>query len=87
MNLACIGGKQCKKYIASNSAKNVTSVPLEPVHSDLCGKMAEKSLGGAEYLLTFLNDKTHFAWVYPLKTKDQFLRSWHVQVQDFSGHQ
>ena len=66
---ACIGGKQCKSSF--QTSERVTSVPLELVHSDLCGKMGEKSLGGAEYFLTFLDDNTHFAWVYPLTTKDQ----------------
>ena len=60
--------------VISDQAK-VTSTPLELVHSDLCGKMGEKTLGGAEYFLTFLDDKTHFAWVYSLKTKDQVLES------------
>ena len=36
-----------------------------------CGKMQEKSLGGAEYFLTFTDDKTRYMWVYILKTKDQ----------------
>ena len=34
-------------------------------------------LGGAEYFLTFLDDKTHYTWVYSLKNKDQvFEFSW-----------
>lgn len=44
---------------------------LQLVHSDVCGKMREKSSGGAEYFLTFIEDYTRYMWVYPLKTKDQ----------------
>ena len=66
---ACIGGKQCKSTF--EQCKTVTSMPLELVHSDVCGKMGQKSLGGAEYFLTLLDDKTHYTWVYPLKTKDE----------------
>ena len=34
---ACIGGKQCKNSF--KSSETVTSMPLELVHSDVCGKM------------------------------------------------
>ena len=44
---------------------------LELVHSDVCGKMREKSLGGGEYFLTFTDDRSRYTWVYILKTKDQ----------------
>jgi hypothetical protein len=32
------------------------SHPLELVHSDICGPMTTPSLGGAKYLLTFIDD-------------------------------
>ena len=75
---------------------NITAVILKPakellelVHSDVCGKMNEKSIGGAEYFLTFTDDKTHYTWVYPLKTKDQvfdrFLE-WKALVENSSGN-
>ena len=66
----------------------MTSKPLKLVHSDVCGKMGQKSLGGAEYFLTLLDDKTHHAWVYPLKTKDQvfeFFKQWQAEVENFTG--
>ena len=37
----------------------------------MCGKLNTKSLGGAEYFLTFVDDKTRYVWVYPLKHKDE----------------
>lgn len=83
---ACIGGKQCKNSF--KSSKTVTSMPLELVHSDVCGKMGHKSIGGAEYFLTLLDDKTHYTWVYPLKTKDQVFdrfKEWQAEVENFTG--
>ena len=36
------------------------------------GKMSVKSIGGAEYFLTFIDDSSrHNFWVYFLKTKDE----------------
>ena len=57
-------------------------MPLELVHSDVCG---QKSLGGAEYFLTFMDDYTHYTWVYPLKTKDQAFEEWQAEVENFKG--
>ena len=44
---------------------------LELVHSDVCGKISETSIGGAQYFLKFTEDKSRYSWVYILKTKDQ----------------
>ena len=83
---SCIGGKQCKSSFSLSTTQ--TSEPLELVHSDLCGKMGKKSLGGAEYFLTFLDDKTHYTLVYALKTKDQVyskFEEWKAEVETRTG--
>ena len=62
--------------------------PLSLVHSDLCGKMNEKSLSGAEYFLSFIDDKTRFVWVYFLKRKDQVFEKfieWKTMVERSTG--
>ena len=62
--------------------------PLALVHSDLCGKMNAKSLSGAEYFLTFIDDHTHYVWIYNLKHKDEvfgkFLE-WKALVEKSTG--
>ena len=83
---SCIGGKQSKAPFKSSTT--TTSEPLELVHSDLCGKMGVKSVGGAEYFLTFLDQHTHYCWVYALKTKDQTFscfRDWKAEVENRTG--
>ena len=59
--------------MANSTEASLTPVAevLDLVHSDVCGKMNEKSLGGAEYFLTFIDDKTRYVWVYCLQRKDQ----------------
>ena len=59
----CTEGKHHK----SQNSKQLCRRTL--VHSDICGKMNSKSLGGAEYFLTFIGNKTQFVWVYVLKYK------------------
>ena len=63
---SCIGGKQHRTPFDSSSRQ--TSDLLELVHSDVCGKISENSIGGA---LTFTDDKSRYSWVYIIKTKDQ----------------
>ena len=64
----CPQGKQHhNKFTSSNRRADEL---LELVHSDVCGKMNEKSQFGAEYFLTFIDDETRYVWVYCLQHKD-----------------
>ena len=65
----CVGGKHHRSHF--EASKTHASEPLELVHTDVCRKMREKSIGGAEYFITFIDEKTHYSWIYFLKTKDQ----------------
>ena len=83
----CVEGKQHRNRFPSDGRKRAEK-PLDLVHSDLCGKMNAQSLSGAEYFLTFIDDKTHYVWVYILKSKDlvfkQFLE-WKAMVEKSTG--
>ena len=85
---ACTQGKLHRCSFPISGATRA-SEPLGLVHSDLCGKVNTKSCGGAEYFLTFTDDKTRYVWVYPLKQKsdvfNQFLE-WKAAVEKSSGH-
>ena len=62
--------------------------PLGLVHTDVCGKMSTQSLGGAEYFLTFIDDKTRYTWTYVLKRKDQVFAKfleWKALVEKSTG--
>ena len=58
----CIGGKH--HYTKSDSSQTQSKELLELFNSDVCGKMSEKSIGGAQYFLTLTNDKSRYSWVY-----------------------
>ena len=50
--------------------------------------MNEKSLSGAEYFLSFIDDKTRYVWVYFLKSKDQVFEKfldWKAMVERSTG--
>ncbi len=66
----CVKGKHHKSPFPVSSGM-LAEEPLDLVHTDLCGKVNAKSIGGAEYFLVFVDDKTRYVWVYFLKRKDE----------------
>ena len=84
----CIGGKHHRSNFPSNGGTCSKEI-LGLVHSDVCGKINTKSIGGAEYFLTFIDDRTCYVWVYPMKHKsevfDCFLE-WKAMVENASGN-
>ena len=82
----CVSGKhhRCPFEHSSSRATDL----LELVHSDVCGRMSNKSLGEGEYFLTFIDDKSRYTWVYILKSKDQVFNcflEWRAVVEKSSG--
>ena len=56
---SCTEGKHHRNPFPSASGERAKEL-LELVHSDVCGKVNSKSLGGAEYFLTFIDDKSGY---------------------------
>ena len=84
----CVKGKHHRSQFKSDGATPAKE-PLGLVHSDVCGKIGTKSLGGTNYFLTFIDDKTRYVWVYVLKTKDEVFKyflEWKTQAEKLSGH-
>ena len=83
---SCIQGKQHKATFPVRSDCEKTKEPLDLVHSDVCGKINCKSVSGAEYFLTFVDDKTRYTWVYVLKRKsDVFAKFKEWKVERLTG--
>lgn len=52
-----------------------TKKPLELMHLDLWSSTAGSSFGQTKYILTVVDDFSRYAWVFPLKNKNQSLRT------------
>jgi len=64
----CVYGKQTKS-VHQRQPKKILA-PLHLVHSDVCGPMPVRSLGGAAYFVTFIDDATRRkVWAYPIARK------------------
>ena len=83
----CALGKHHRSSFPNDGGKR-SEEPLGLVHSDVCGKINAKSLSGAEYFVTFIDDKTRFVWVYVLKHKSQVFEKfleWKAMVERSTG--
>ena len=83
----CLKGKHKRNQFPPHSER-MTSEPLELIHSDVCGKLSTKSLGGAEYFVTLTDDKTRYVWVYVIKKKIDVFRvfsEWKTEAEKSLG--
>lgn len=83
----CLAGKQRRvSFQRSDNGRRRKHI-LDLVHSDVCST-SERSLGGAQYFVTFIDDHSRKLWVYLLKRKDEVLRAFkefHVSVERETG--
>ena len=75
----CALGKNIKKPFPSS--ENRSKGILYLIHSDVCGPMPVKSVGGSLYYVTFIDDFSRKTWLYLLKTKDEVFR----KLQEFKA--
>jgi len=67
----CIEGKQTQQ--PHNQTRIRAKRPLQLVHSDLLGPVSPTSYDDKRYVLTFVDDYTHFTAAYILKHKSEVL--------------
>ncbi|RVW20916.1 Retrovirus-related Pol polyprotein from transposon RE2 [Vitis vinifera] len=56
-----------------SSSYDRASHPFALLHADLWGPTSIPSTTGARYFILFVDDFSHFSWIYPLHSKDQAL--------------
>lgn len=66
---ACLEGKMTKKPF--KPSESVSTKPLRLIHSDVCGPMKVKSLGGSRYFVTFIDDYSRCSKVYFMMNKSE----------------
>lgn len=82
----CIKGKQQRKSFKPSRTRAVDK--LELIHTDLCGSMEETSIGGAKYMLTFVDDHTKKVFIYFLEYKNQttkFFKIFKAMIENQTG--
>lgn len=68
----CALGKNVNKSFPSSESRSKEILDL--IHSDVCGPILMKYLGGYLYYVTFFDELSSNTWIYFMKTKDEVLR-------------
>lgn len=70
---ACVKGKQ-QRLPFRHEGKRASQV-LQLLHSDLCGPMETRSIGGSRYIFTIIDDHSRKVFVYFLEHKSQVMKT------------
>ena len=70
---SCVIGKCPRSPIPKQRTSGRTKGMLDLVHSDVCGPLQVQSMGGAKYFVTFIDDRSEWATVYPMRRKSETL--------------
>ena len=84
----CLSGKQHRVSFVKTASHTNKVHALDLVYSDVCGPMRTKTLGGALYFVTFIDDASRRVWVYALKSKDEVFgvfKLFHAMVERETG--
>jgi hypothetical protein len=83
----CALGKMHIDKFPSNPDRKKRDV-LDLVHTDVCGPMQTRSLGGAFYFMLFIDDCTRYTWVYFLRRKSNvfdYFKEFRTMVEKNTG--
>ena len=82
----CLSGKQHRVAFRSSPPKRRCHI-LDLVHTDVCS-MDARTIGGANYFVTFIDDHSRKVWAFALKFKSQVLdvfKHFHASVERETG--
>ena len=66
----CLAGKATRKPFGKGTR---AELPLQLIHSDICGPMNIRARHGAYYFITFIDDFTRFGHIYLISHKSEAL--------------
>ncbi|RVW52634.1 Retrovirus-related Pol polyprotein from transposon TNT 1-94 [Vitis vinifera] len=66
---SCLEGKMTKRPFSAKGER--AKVPLEIIHTDVCGPLNVKARGGYEYFVTFIDDYSRYGYVYLIQRKSE----------------
>ena len=80
-----LDGKQHRSSFSKSGRRRATQ-QFKIVHGDVFGKIEAKSLSGAEYFVTFIDDKSKFVLIYILKNKWVVVAAWAAPVLQYNSN-
>lgn len=80
----CTKGKQSANLFHGTRTRETR--PLQLVHTDVCGPITPISWSGERDYVSFINDFTRFAVVYPIKEKSDTLNKFKIYEEFATAH-
>lgn len=82
----CLIGKQTRKSHNVQKDKSHITRPLFVIHSDVCGKFKPESINRENYMVTFIDDYTHYCVCYLIKLKSEVISCFKDFVEKSEAH-
>jgi transposase InsO family protein len=81
-DLVCAPYRHGKMIAASHSPINtvMTGHPGQLLHMDTVGPSRVRSMGGKWYVLVFVDDYSHYSWIFFLESKNQVFEHFQLLV-------
>ena len=70
--LACRLAKQTA--LPFNNSESVSHGPFDLIHFDIWGPSSNATIGGSRYFVIFVDDYSHFTWLYRMKNRSEFTK-------------
>ena len=81
---ACVYGKSTRAPIPQSGGARAANI-LDLVHTDVCGPFPVASLGNSLYFVSFVDDRSRYAWIYPIQAKSdvfETFKTWLAMVEN-----
>ena len=56
-----------------NNNESISNSIFELIHSDVWGPSPIASIKGSQYFVVFINDYSHYSWIFPMKSCSKIL--------------
>ena len=56
-----------------NNSEFISNSIFELIHSDVWGPSPIASIGGSRYFVVFIDDYSHYSWIFPMKSRPELL--------------
>ena len=76
---SCLAGKATRKPFGIGTR---AEIPLQLIHSDICGPMSVRARHGAWYFITFIDDYSRFGHVYLISHKFKALECFRRYINE-----
>ena len=56
-----------------NNSDSISKSIFELIHSDVWGPSPVASIGGSRYFVVFIDDYSHYSWIFQMKSRSEIL--------------